>query len=82
MNQWDLGKICTRSRDRTGMGIAHWFLRPARLPIPPSGRESLGVGVGVKVWMGAGVGVSHSVGCEDNRFGGVVQIFRIQQTAF
>jgi len=46
----------------------------------------MSVGVGVMVWMGvgegAGEGVSHSVGCEDNRFGGVVQIFRIQQTAF
>ncbi len=29
--------MSTRSRDRTGMGKAHWFLRPARLPIPPSG---------------------------------------------
>ena len=36
---------CTRSRDRTGMGKAHWFLRPARLPIPPSGHEIIGVGV-------------------------------------
>jgi hypothetical protein len=42
----------------------------------------MGVSVGVMVWMGAGEGVSHSVGCEDNRFGGVVQIFRIKQTAF
>ena len=61
---------CTRSRDRTGMGKAHWFLRPARLPIPPSGHENMSLGVGL------------GVGCEDNRFGGVVQIFRIPGTAF
>ena len=29
--------ICTRSRGRTGTPKRNWFLRPARLPIPPSG---------------------------------------------
>jgi hypothetical protein len=68
---------CTRSRDRTGMGKAHWFLRPARLPIPPSGQEGMSVGVGVGVCM-------HTVwsGCEVNRFGVVVQIIRMLGTAF
>ena len=56
----------TRSRDRTGMGKAHWFLRPARLPIPPSGHGQEDVRMGV--------GMSVGVGCEDNRFGSVVQI--------
>ncbi len=71
------------------MGKAHWFLRPARLPIPPSGRESLGVGVGVGVGVMVWMGVSESkrvcvaiVGCEDNRFGSVVQIIYKLGTAF
>jgi len=32
--------------------------------------------------MSLGVGVGVGVGCEDNRFGGGVQIFRIPGTAF
>ena len=64
------------------MGKAHWFLRPARLPIPPSGQEGMGLGVGVIVWTGEGVGVSHTVGCEVNRFGVAVQIIRMLETAF
>ena len=35
--------FCTQTRGRTGWMLLHWCLRPARLPIPPSGQLLSGI---------------------------------------